>query len=126
MSAHAPRGQAARSTAPLPAHRRLHAIAGLQCAIGAAAVGASRSCHNSALLTLSYLGTIRSLANYNVMGLAKASLESSVYYLAQSLSPKGIRVNCISAGPIKTLAASGVDSGFNTTRPWAVFGSKLC
>lgn len=61
-----------------------------------------------ALLTLSYLGAIRSVANYNVMGLAKASLESSVYYLAQSLGPRGIRVNAISAGPIKTLAASGI------------------
>lgn len=63
---------------------------------------------NGALLTLSYLGAIRSFINYNVMGLAKASLESSVYYLAQSLGPKGIRVNAISAGPIKTLAASGI------------------
>lgn len=62
----------------------------------------------AALLTLSYLGAIRSFINYNVMGLAKASLESSVYYLAQSLGPKGIRVNAISAGPIKTLAASGI------------------
>ena len=62
----------------------------------------------AALLTLSYLGSIRSFINYNVMGLAKASLESSVYYLAQSLGPKGIRVNAISAGPIKTLAASGI------------------
>ncbi|MHB1231737.1 MAG: enoyl-ACP reductase FabI [Burkholderiales bacterium] len=61
-----------------------------------------------ALLTLSYLGAVRSMANYNVMGLAKASLESSVYYLAQSLGPKGIRVNGISAGPIKTLASSGI------------------
>lgn len=60
------------------------------------------------LLTLSYLGAIRSVHNYNVMGLAKASLESSVYYLAQSLGGKGIRVNGISAGPIKTLAASGI------------------
>jgi enoyl-[acyl-carrier protein] reductase I len=63
---------------------------------------------NGALLTLSYLGAVRSVENYNVMGLAKASLESSVYYLAQSLGPKGIRVNAISAGPIKTLAASGI------------------
>ena len=61
-----------------------------------------------ALLTLSYLGAVRSMANYNVMGLAKASLESSIYYLAQSLGPKGIRVNGISAGPIKTLASSGI------------------
>ncbi len=65
-----------------------------------------------ALLALSYLGAIRSVPNYNVMGLAKASLESSVYYMAQSLGPQGIRVNAISAGPIKTLAAGGI-SGFN-------------
>ncbi|HUW27791.1 MAG TPA: enoyl-ACP reductase FabI [Sulfuriferula sp.] len=63
---------------------------------------------SAALLTLSYLGAIRSVPHYNVMGLAKASLESSVYYMAQSLGPKGIRVNAISAGPIKTLAASGI------------------
>ncbi len=62
----------------------------------------------AALLTLSYLGAVRSIPNYNVMGLAKASLESSVYYMAQSLGPKGIRVNAVSAGPIKTLAASGI------------------
>ncbi|MGV8991443.1 MAG: enoyl-ACP reductase FabI [Thiobacillus sp.] len=62
----------------------------------------------AALLTLSYLGSIRSVPNYNVMGLAKASLESNVYYMAQSLGPKGIRVNAVSAGPIKTLAASGI------------------
>jgi enoyl-[acyl-carrier protein] reductase I len=62
----------------------------------------------AALLTLTYLGAIRSIPNYNVMGLAKASLESSVYYMAQSLGPKGIRVNAVSAGPIKTLAASGI------------------
>lgn len=67
---------------------------------------------NAALLTLTYLGAIRSAPNYNVMGLAKASLESNVYYLAQSLGPKGIRVNAISAGPIKTLAASGI-ANFN-------------
>jgi len=62
----------------------------------------------SALLTLSYLGAVRSLPNYNTMGLAKASLEASVRYMAGSLGPKGIRVNGISAGPIKTLAASGI------------------
>jgi enoyl-[acyl-carrier protein] reductase I len=62
----------------------------------------------AALLTLTYLGAVRSVPNYNVMGLAKASLESSVYYMAQSLGPKGIRVNAVSAGPIKTLAASGI------------------
>jgi len=61
-----------------------------------------------ALLTLSYLGAERSLPNYNVMGLAKASLEAAVRYMAQSLGPEGIRVNAISAGPIKTLAAAGI------------------
>jgi enoyl-[acyl-carrier protein] reductase I len=65
----------------------------------------------AALLTLTYLGAVRSLPNYNVMGLAKASLEANVRYLAQNLGPKGIRVNGISAGPIKTLAAAGI-SGF--------------
>lgn len=62
----------------------------------------------AALLTLSYLGAERSLPNYNVMGLAKASLEAAVRYMAQSLGPEGIRVNAISAGPIKTLAAAGI------------------
>ena len=66
---------------------------------------------NGALITLSYLGAIRSVPSYNVMGLAKASLEANVRYLAQSLGPRGIRVNGISAGPIKTLAAAGI-SGF--------------
>lgn len=63
---------------------------------------------DAALLTLTYLGAMRALPNYNTMGLAKASLEASVRYLAESLGPKGIRVNGISAGPIKTLAASGI------------------
>jgi enoyl-[acyl-carrier protein] reductase I len=63
---------------------------------------------NAALLTLSYLGAMRSLPNYNTMGLAKASLEASVRYLAESLGKRGVRVNAISAGPIKTLAASGI------------------
>jgi enoyl-[acyl-carrier protein] reductase I len=65
----------------------------------------------AALLTLTYLGAVRSVPNYNVMGLAKASLEATVRYLARDLGPKGIRVNGISAGPIKTLAAAGI-SGF--------------
>ncbi len=60
------------------------------------------------LVTLSYLGGVRSVPNYNVMGLAKASLESNVRYLAACLGPEGIRVNGISAGPIKTLAAAGI------------------
>jgi enoyl-[acyl-carrier protein] reductase I len=62
----------------------------------------------AALLTLTYLGSERVVPNYNTMGLAKASLEASVRYLAASLGPKGVRVNGISAGPIKTLAASGI------------------
>ena len=64
-----------------------------------------------AMLTLSYLGAVRSIPNYNVMGLAKASLEANVRFLAADLGPQGIRVNGISAGPIKTLAAAGI-AGF--------------
>jgi enoyl-[acyl-carrier protein] reductase I len=63
---------------------------------------------NAAMLTLTYLGAVRALPNYNVMGLAKASLEANVRYLASCLGPEGIRVNAISAGPIKTLAAAGI------------------
>ena len=63
---------------------------------------------NASLLTLTYLGAARVVPNYNTMGLAKASLEASVRYLASSLGPKHIRVNGISAGPIKTLAAAGI------------------
>jgi enoyl-[acyl-carrier protein] reductase I len=65
-----------------------------------------------ALLTLTYLGAERAIPSYNVMGLAKASLEANVRYLAQCLGPEGIRVNAISAGPIKTLAAAGI-GGFS-------------
>ena len=65
---------------------------------------------NGSLLTLSYLGAERTMPNYNVMGMAKASLEAGVRYLAGSLGPEGTRVNCISAGPIRTLAASGIAS----------------
>ena len=78
---------------------------------------------NGAILTLSYLGSVRALQNYNVMGVAKASLESTVRYLALNLGPEGTRVNAISAGPIKTLAASGVGnfrkmlSTFEATAP---------
>ena len=64
-----------------------------------------------AILTLSYLGAERALVGYNLMGVAKASLESTVRYLAYNLGPEGTRVNAISAGPIKTLAAAGI-SGF--------------
>jgi enoyl-[acyl-carrier protein] reductase I len=72
---------------------------------GARPLMAGRS---GSLLTLTYLGAKRAIPNYNVMGLAKASLESNVRYLALCLGPEGIRVNAISAGPIKTLAAAGI------------------
>ncbi|HRF63639.1 MAG TPA: enoyl-ACP reductase [Candidatus Competibacter sp.] len=61
-----------------------------------------------AIITMTYLGGVRAVPNYNVMGLAKASLDANVRYLAQTLGPEGIRVNAISAGPIRTLAASGI------------------
>lgn len=63
---------------------------------------------NSALVTLTYLGAERAIPNYNVMGLAKASLEANTRYMANAMGPQGIRVNAISAGPIRTLAASGI------------------
>ena len=66
---------------------------------------------NGSIITLSYLGAERALAGYNVMGVAKASLEATVRYLALNLGPEGTRVNAISAGPIKTLAAAGI-AGF--------------
>ncbi len=66
---------------------------------------------HGAVVTMTYLGAVRSIPNYNVMGLAKASLEANVRYMADSLGPEGIRVNAVSAGPIRTLAASGI-SGF--------------
>lgn len=65
---------------------------------------------NGALLTLSYLGAERVIPNYNVMGVAKASLEANVRYMAAALGPEGTRVNAISAGPIRTLAASGIQN----------------
>jgi enoyl-[acyl-carrier protein] reductase I len=64
----------------------------------------------AALLTMSYLGAVQTIPNYNVMGVAKASLEANVRYLAQSLGPEGIRVNGVSAGPIRTLAAAGISN----------------
>lgn len=72
---------------------------------GAAPLMAGRA---GAIVTLSYLGAVRSIPSYNVMGLAKASLEANVRFLAADLGPRGIRVNGISAGPIKTLAAAGI------------------
>jgi enoyl-[acyl-carrier protein] reductase I len=76
-----------------------------QLARGAAPLMAGR---DGAILTLSYLGAVKSVPSYNVMGLAKASLEANVRFLAADLGPKNIRVNAISAGPIKTLAAAGI------------------
>lgn len=66
--------------------------------------------NKASVITLTYHGSTQSLPNYNVMGMAKASLESGVRYLASSLGPRGVRVNAISAGPIRTLAASGIKS----------------
>ena len=63
------------------------------------------------MITLTYLGSERTIPNYNVMGVAKAALEASTRYIARDLGPKGIRVNAISAGPVKTLAAAGISSG---------------
>lgn len=63
---------------------------------------------NGALITMSYLGAVRVVPNYNVMGVAKASLEANVRYLAAALGPEGTRVNAVSAGPIRTLAAAGI------------------
>lgn len=63
------------------------------------------------MVTLTYLGSERTIPNYNVMGVAKAALEASMRYIARDLGPQGIRVNAISAGPIKTLAAAGISSG---------------
>ena len=68
---------------------------------------------NAAVLTLSYYGAVKVFPSYNVMGVAKAALEASVRYLAEALGPEGIRVNAISAGPIRTLAAAGVNGFHN-------------
>ena len=65
---------------------------------------------NGALVTMTYLGAVRTIPNYNVMGVAKAALEATTRYLADSLGPEGTRVNAVSAGPIRTLAASGINN----------------
>ncbi len=65
---------------------------------------------NGSLMTLSYLGAERAIPNYNVMGVAKASLEANVRYMASALGPEGTRVNAVSAGPIRTLAAAGINN----------------
>ena len=76
------------------------------------------------LLTLTYYGAEKWMPHYNVMGVAKAALEASVRYLAADLGPKGIRVNAISAGPIKTLAASGIGD-FRYILKWNEYNSPL-
>jgi enoyl-[acyl-carrier protein] reductase I len=63
---------------------------------------------NGSIITMTYLGAVRTVKHYNVMGIAKASLEANVRYLAECLGPEGTRVNAVSAGPIRTLAASGI------------------
>jgi enoyl-[acyl-carrier protein] reductase I len=90
------------------AFRMAHDISAYSFAALAKAARPMLKGRESSLLTMTYLGSVRSMPNYNVMGLAKASLEASVRYMAQSLGPEGIRVNAISAGPIKTLAAAGI------------------
>ncbi|MEN8663940.1 MAG: enoyl-ACP reductase [Polycyclovorans sp.] len=80
--------------------------------------------HNAALLTLTYLGAVRAVPMYNVMGPAKASLEANVRFMAADLGSEGIRVNGISAGPIKTLAAAGI-SGFRNMLASAATASPL-
>ncbi|QJR15647.1 enoyl-ACP reductase FabI [Usitatibacter palustris] len=94
------------------AFRIAHDISSYSLAALAAAAAPMMKGRPGSILTLSYLGAARSVPNYNVMGLAKASLEAGVRYLAASLGPEGIRVNAISAGPIKTLAAAGI-GGFS-------------
>ena len=82
-------------------------------ALAAGAVPLMAARGGGSILTLTYLGAERVFPNYNVMGVAKAALETAVRYLASDLGPQGIRVNAISAGPVKTLAASGI-SGFSS------------
>ena len=88
-----------------------HDISAYSLAALAKAARPSMAGRKGAILTLSYLGAERALVGYNVMGVAKASLEATVRYLAYNLGPEGIRVNAVSAGPIKTLAAAGI-AGF--------------
>ena len=85
-----------------------HDISAYSLAALSSAARPMMSGRNGAILTLSYLGAERALQGYNVMGVAKASLEATVRYLAYNLGPEGIRVNAVSAGPIKTLAAAGI------------------
>lgn len=100
------------------AFRTAHEVSSYSFAAMAKAARPLMQGRNGALLTMTYLGSSRTMPNYNVMGLAKASLEASVRYMAAALGPEGTRVNAISAGPIRTLAASGIGDfgkllGFN-------------
>ncbi len=95
------------------AHAVAHDISAYSFAAVAKAVRPTMQQRKGSLLTLSYLGAERAIPNYNVMGAAKASLEANVRYMAAALGPQGIRVNAISAGPIRTLAASGI-AGFRS------------
>jgi enoyl-[acyl-carrier protein] reductase I len=90
------------------AFRVAHDVSSYSLAALAKAAAPMMQGRNASIVTLSYLGAARALPHYNVMGLAKASLEAGVRYLAAGLGPSGIRVNAISAGPIKTLAAAGI------------------
>jgi enoyl-[acyl-carrier protein] reductase I len=94
------------------AFRVAHDISSYSLAALAKAAAPMMEGRRASIVTLSYLGAERSIPNYNVMGLAKASLEAAVRYLASSMGPATIRVNAISAGPIKTLAAAGI-GGFS-------------
>ena len=94
------------------AFRIAHDVSSYSLAALAKAAAPMMQGHPGSIVTLTYLGAARSIPNYNVMGLAKASLEACVRYLANSLGPSAIRVNAISAGPIKTLAAAGI-GGFS-------------
>ncbi len=92
------------------AFRTAHEVSSYSFAAMAKAARPLMQGRNGALLTLSYLGAVRTLPNYNIMGVAKASLEASVRYLANALGPEGTRVNAISAGPVRTLSALGIGS----------------
>jgi enoyl-[acyl-carrier protein] reductase I len=94
------------------AFRMAHDISSYSLAALAKGAAPMMQGRKGSIVTLTYLGAVRSIPNYNVMGLAKASLEAGVRYLAASLGPEGIRVIAISAGPIKTLAAAGI-GGFS-------------
>ena len=78
----------------------------------------------SSILALTYLGSVLSVPSYNVMGVAKAALESAMRFLAVDLGPKGIRVNCLSSGPVKTLASMGI-AGFSKMLKAAVMRAPL-